>query len=131
MEDVSFPLDQAKGALHPFQESMQESSRPRRLEDQGEELNSNLVRQQPLPTDVRVQERELEKRAEAEKGRARNEPALEVPSQSIDLIDAEEEPLRENANNVNPLRGPRPSELRDDDATAVETERGQNISNLI
>ncbi|MCS5620486.1 MAG: hypothetical protein NZ656_00845, partial [Nitrospinaceae bacterium] len=93
--------------------------------------NSNQVRQQPRPTDVRIQERELEKRAEAEKGRARNEPALEVPSQSIDLIDADEEPLRENANSVNPLRGPRPSELRDDDATAVETERGQNISNLI
>ena len=131
MEDVSFPLDQAKGALRVFQESMQESSGPRRLEDQDEELNSNQVRQQPRPTDARVQEREMEKRAEAGKGRARNEPALEVPSQSIDLIDAEEEPLRENANNVNPLRGPRPSELRDDDATAVETERGQNISNLI
>ncbi len=90
MEDVSFPLDQAKGALRVFQESMQESSSPRRLEDQDEELNSNQVRQQPRPTDVRVQERELEKRAEAEKDRAQNEPALEIPSQSIDLLDAEE-----------------------------------------
>ena len=131
MEDVSFPLDQAKGALRVYQESMQESSGPRRLEDQDEEVNPNLVRQQPIPTDARVQEREMEERVEAEKGRARSDPALEVPSQSIDLIDADEEPLRENADNVNPLRGPRPSELRDDDATAVETERGQNISNLI
>ena len=131
MEDVSFPLDQAKGALRVFQESTQESSRPQRLENQGEELNSNQVRQQPRPTDARVQEREMKKRAEAEKVRAQNEPALEIPSQSIDLIDADEEPLRENADNVNPLRGPRPSKLRDDDATAVETERGQNISNLI
>ena len=131
MEDVSFPLDQAKGALRVYQESMQESSGPRRLEDQDEELNSDMVRQQPRPNDARVQEREMKRRAEAEKVRARNEPALEIPSQSIDLIDANEKPLRENEDNVNPLRGPRPSKLRDDDTTAVETERGQNISNLI
>ncbi len=93
-----------------------------------ERSEANL--EQTPPTDARVQQRIQEERVAEEETRVRNEPALETPSQNIDQVEPPKEPLQEAVDN-NPLRGPRPSELRDDDATAVETERGQNVSNLI
>ena len=85
---------------------------------------------QTPPTDSRIQQRIQEERVAEEESRARNEPALETPAPEIEPVGPPEEPLQEAVDN-NPLRGPRPSDLRDDDATAVETERGQNVSNLI
>ena len=72
-----------------------------------------------------------EARAAEEETRARNEPAFDTPAPEVEPFEGPPvEPL-EDAQDINPLRGPRPSELRDDDASAVETERGQNVSNLI
>jgi len=85
---------------------------------------------QTPPNDARIQQRIQEERVAEEESRIKNEPALETPAQNIDPVEDPEEPLQEAVDN-NPLRGPRPSDLRDDDATAVETERGQNVSNLI
>ena len=85
---------------------------------------------QTPPTDSRIQQRIQEERVAEEESRARNEPALETPAPEIEPVEPPEESLQEAVDN-NPLRGPRPSDLRDDDATAVETERGQNVSNLI
>ena len=87
--------------------------------------------EQAQPNDSRIQQRLQEDRAADEEFRAQNEPALETPAQNIDPVEEPPQPLEEAVDN-NPLRGPRPSELRDEsDATAFETERGQNISNLI
>ena len=100
------------------------SDPPSASEKSAEELD------QTPPNDARIQQRIQEERVAEEESRIKNEPALETPAQNIDPVEDPEEPLQEAVDN-NPLRGPRPSELRDDDATAVETERGQNVSNLI
>lgn len=94
-----------------------------------EERSAESLEQRP-DNDAKVQQRVQEARVAEEESRVKNEPALETPEQSIEQVEAPDEPLREAVDN-NPLRGPRPSELREDDASAVETERGQNISNLI
>jgi hypothetical protein len=92
-----------------------------------EDLQGNRVG----ASDARVQKNINEERAAEEADAARNDPAIDTPDQTIDQVEASEEPLQE-AQDINPLRGPRPSELKDDsDASAVETERGQNISSLI
>ncbi len=111
-----------------------------------ERLEQTIVRETPSPDesareeltgnrvsviDSRVQERISEERAAEEEDAIRNEPAIDTPEQAIDQIEEPENPIQEGLD-TNPLRGPRPSELRDDsDASAVETERGQNISSLI
>jgi len=100
------------------------SDPPSASEKSAEELD------QTPPNDARIQQRIQEERVAEEESRIKNEPALETPAQNIDPVEDPEEPLQEAVDN-NPLRGPRPSELRDDDASAVETERGQNVSNLI
>ena len=100
------------------------SDPPSASERSAEELD------QTPPNDARIQQRIQEERVAEEESRIKNEPALETPAQKIDPVEDPEEPLQEAVDN-NPLRGPRPSELRDDDASAVETERGQNVSNLI
>ena len=100
------------------------SDPPSASERSAEELD------QTPPNDARIQQRIQEARVAEEESRIKNEPALETPAQNIDPVEDPEEPLQEAVDN-NPLRGPRPSDLRDDDATAVETERGQNVSNLI
>ncbi len=100
------------------------SDPPSASEKSAEELD------QTPPNDARIQQRIQEERVAEEESRVKNEPALETPAQNIDPVEDPEEPLQEAVDN-NPLRGPRPSELRDDDASAVETERGQNVSNLI
>lgn len=100
------------------------SDPPSASERSAEELD------QTPPNDARIQQRIQEERAAEEESRVKNEPALETPAQNIDPVEDPEEPLQEAVDN-NPLRGPRPSELRDDDVLAVETERGQNVSNLI
>jgi hypothetical protein len=94
-----------------------------------EERSAENLEQRP-EVDARIQQRVQDDRAAEEETRVRNEPALESPPPEIDPVEPPVEPLREAVDN-NPLRGPRPSELREDDASAVETERGQNISNLI
>jgi len=92
-----------------------------------EELQGNRVSVQ----NPRVQELVNEANEAEEAERLRNEPAIETPDQTIEPIETQEEPIQEGLD-INPLRGPRPSELRDEsDASAVETERGQNISDLI
>lgn len=77
-------------------------------------------------TEIRTRER-----AEDAQEAVRNEPALEIPASNVEQIEEVRDPLLE-AQDANPLRAPGPSEIRDEpDATAVETERGQNVSNLI
>ncbi len=95
-----------------------------------EEIAGRSLEQRP-PNDAKVQERLQDKRVEEARARVKNEPALRTPPQKIKPVEKPKEPLREAVDN-NPLRGPRPSELKDEsDASAVETERGQNVSNLI
>ena len=69
--------------------------------------------------------------AEVAQEAARNEPPLDIPAADVEQIEEVSEPLQE-AQDTNPLRAPGPSEIRDEpDATAIETERGQNVSSLI
>ena len=78
-----------------------------------------------------VPEARSEQSAEDARKAARNEPPLDIPEGNVGQIDEIREPLQA-AQDTNPLRGPRPSEIRDEpDATAIETERGQNVSSLI
>lgn len=107
-------------SLKPF--DLQSSDESARAELQGNRVSAG---------DAKIQERLNEERAAEEADAVRNEPAIESPEQTIEPIESPEEPLKESLD-INPLRGPRLSELRDDsDASAVETERGQNISSLI
>ena len=57
---------------------------------------------------------------------------IDTPWQIIEPVEGRpKEPIKEGVD-INTLRGPRPSDLEDEsDASAVETERGQNISDLI
>lgn len=82
-------------------------------------------------TGSNVSETRAEDRAEDARQAARNEPPLDIPSSDVEPIEELQDPLEE-AQDTNPLRAPGPSEIRDEpDATAIETERGQNVSNLI
>ena len=80
---------------------------------------------------MNVPETRAEQRAEVAQEAARNEPPLDIPAADVEQIEEVREPLQE-AQDTNPLRAPGPSEIRDEpDATAIETERGQNVSSLI
>ena len=82
-------------------------------------------------TGASVPEARTEQRAEVAQEAARNEPPLDIPAADVEQIEEISEPLQE-AQDTNPLRAPGPSEIRDEpDATAIETERGQNVSSLI
>jgi len=128
-EDVNFPLDQTRNTS-TFQ-FLRESDRPRRIEDQVEELNNPGVRQQAgedlrNPTDLKNQEAK-QNIAEAERRELQASGYVADPDQ----IEGPENRIQEDLG-TNSLLGPRPSKLRDDyDASALETERGQNISSLI
>ena len=104
-----------------------EADLPSPDESAREDLRGNRV----SGSGIRSQESIPEERAAEAADAVRNEPAIVAPEQTIEPVEPVEEPLQE-AQDINPLRGPRPSELKDDsDASAVETERGQNISSLI
>ena len=78
-----------------------------------------------------IPEARAEQRAEDAREAARNEPPLDIPESYVEQIEEVRDPLQE-AKDTNPLRAPGPSEIRDEpDATTIETERGQNVSNLI
>jgi len=82
-------------------------------------------------TGASVPEARTEQRAEVAQEAARNEPPLDIPAADVEQIEEVSEPLQESQD-TNPLRAPGPSEIRDEpDATAIETERGQNVSSLI
>ena len=82
-------------------------------------------------TRANIPETRAEQRAEVAQEAARNEPPLDIPAADVGQIEEVREPLQE-AQDTNPLRAPGPSEIRDEpDATAIETERGQNVSSLI
>ena len=90
---------------------------PRPEETQRAELQENRVDASGTKIQKQVNEAKAEKAREA----VRNEPAIEIPSQKIEQVEPPEKPIEEGQD-VNPLRGPRPSELRDEsDASAVET----------
>ena len=73
----------------------------------------------------------VEERAEDAEQVARNEPPLDIPSMDLEPLEELRDPLEESQD-INRLKAPSPSEIRDEpDATAIETERGQNVSNLI
>ena len=158
-EDVNFPLDQTRNTstFQFLREALRESDRPRRIEDQEEELNNpdrarEEQEQQPVnalgglasrvelfqrvrqkagedlrnPTDLKNQEAK-QNIAEAERRELQVSRDLADP----DRIEEPENRIQEVLG-TNSLLGPQPSKLRDDsDASAVETERGQNISSLI
>ncbi|MBT7935016.1 MAG: hypothetical protein HN722_02355, partial [Nitrospina sp.] len=87
-----------------------------------ERSRTDLQRDETGDTDARIQQRVQEERETEARSRVRNEPALDTPEQDVEPV---EEPLQ-------PLPGSGSSESRDEsDATAVETERGQNVSDLI
>ena len=151
-EDVNFPLDQTRNTSK-FQ-FLRESDRPRRIGDQEEEFNNpgqarEEQEQQPVnalaglasrvelfegeagedlrnPTDLKNQEAK-QNIAEAERRELQASGYVADPDQ----IEGPENRIQEDLG-TNSLLGPRPSKLRDDyDASALETERGQNISSLI
>ena len=83
-------------------------------------------------SDSRVQELVNEQRAADVEDAVRNDHAIDTPDQTIEQFESEPKSPVQEGLDINPLLGPRPSELRDDsDASAVETERRQNISSLI
>ena len=155
VEDINFPEDQTRNtSMFKF---LRDSDRPRRIEDQEEELNNpdrarEEQEQQPVnelgslvslvelfqgvrqqvgedlrnPTDLKNQEAK-QNIAEAERRELQASRDVADP----DRIEEPENRIQEVLG-TNSLLGPRPSKLRDDsDASAVETERGQNISSLI
>ena len=106
-EDVNFHLDQTRNTstFQFLREALRESDRPRRIEDQ--EAKQNI--------------------AESERRELQTSRDVADP----DRIEGPEYRIQEGLG-TNSLLGPRPSKLRDDsDASAVETERGQNVSSLI
>ena len=133
-EVSSFPNDYQvnPSALRELVEAREEVGRPRRLAD-GKE-------------DLRNPERARETAAEEEKDVSRPdriEDRVEFTQDAFDQNQAAErnrtgtqteegrESLQE-AQDINPIREPRPSEIRDEpDGTAIETELGQNVSSLI
>jgi len=83
------------------------------------------------PTGVNLSEAMAEERTADARQEARNEPPLDIPSMDLQPLEELRDPLEE-AQDINQLKAPSPSEIRDEpDATAIETERGQNVSNLI
>lgn len=137
-EDPGRPLQGAPSIRQVAEEGAGPQGRERLEEDitadlpsPGESAREELQGNRVAASDARIQESLNEERAAEEADAVRNDPAIETPEQTIEPIETSQEPLEEAQDN-NPLRGPRPSELRDDsDASAVETERGQNISSLI
>lgn len=137
-ENPSRPLQGAPSIREVAEEGAGPQGRERLEEDitsdlpsPGESAREELQGNRVSAGDARLQERLNEERAAEEADAVRNEPAIETPEQTIDPIEEPENPIQEGLD-TNPLRGPRPSELRDDsDASAVETERGQNISSVI
>ena len=143
--DVNFPLDQTRNTSTSqfLREALQESDRPRRIEDQEQQPVNELgslawrlelfqdVRQQASkylrnPTDLKNQGAK-QNIAEAERRELQASRDMADP----DRIEEPENRIQEGLG-TNSLLGPQPSKLRDDsDASAVETERGQNISSLI
>ncbi|MBC8286215.1 MAG: hypothetical protein H8E42_01940 [Nitrospinae bacterium] len=91
-----------------------------------DDLQGNRVAVQ----DSRIQERVNEEKLAEEADRVRNEPAIDTPSQVVEPVERPVEPIKDGLD-TNPLRGPRPSETRDATGSSVETERGQNVSELI
>ena len=82
-------------------------------------------------TGANIPEDRAEEKAEDARQAARNEPPLDIPSMDLEPLEELRDPLEETQD-TNRLEAPRPSEIRDEpDATAIETERGQNVSNLI
>ena len=82
-------------------------------------------------TGANIPEARAEEKAEDARQAARNEPPLDIPSMDLEPLEELRDPLEETQD-TNRLEAPRPSEIRDEpDATAIETERGQNVSNLI
>jgi hypothetical protein len=82
-------------------------------------------------TGASVSETRAEQRTEVAQEAARNEPPLDILAADVEQIEEVSEPLQEDQD-TNPLRALGPSEIRDEpDATAIETERGQNVSSLI
>jgi hypothetical protein len=154
-EDINFPIDQTRNtSMFQF---LRESDRLGRIENQEEGLNnpdraSEEQEQQPVneleslesrvelfqgvrqeasedlrnPTDLKNQEAK-QNIAEAERRELQASRDMADP----DRIEEPENRIQEGLG-TNSLLGPQPSKLRDDsDASAVETERGQNISSLI
>ena len=144
-EDVNFPLDQTRNTstFQFLREALRESDRPRRIEDQEQQPVNELGSLVPLielfqgvrqqvgedlrnPTDLKNQEAK-QNIAEAERRELQASRDVADP----DWIEEPENRIQEVLG-TNSLLGPQPSKLRDDsDASAVETERGQNISSLI
>ncbi len=116
--------------------SDQQSNRiEERIETSGSEVTGQVeveVQESELSeTGANVTERADERRTEEAEEAARNEPPLDIPAPDVEAVVESREPLEESQD-TNPLRAPGPSEIRDEpDAAAVETERGQNVSNLI
>ncbi len=135
--------DQASQARAAREESTEVADAPEQqnvqLQQRVEEDNAEIrgteeveVQENSLSeTGANVPETRADQRAEDARQAARNEPPLEIPGSDVEQIEEAPDPLREAQDN-NPLRAPGPSAIRDEpDATAIETERGQNVSNLI
>ena len=95
-----------------------------------ESAKADLQDNRVAASDTRIQERVNEEKAAEEADRVKNEPALDTPAQVIEPIERPAEPIKDGLD-TNPLQGPRPSEIRDASGSSVETERGQNVSELI
>ena len=138
-ENPSRPLQGAPSIREVAEEGAGPQGRERLEEDitsdlpsPGESAREELQGNRVAASDARIQESVNEERAAEEEDAVRNDPAIETPEQTIEQVEGEPESPVQEGLDINPLRGPRPSELRDDsDASAVETERGQNISSLI
>jgi hypothetical protein len=114
-EDLRNPIDLNN------QEAKQDIAEAERREFQGSHIVEGVDRIDSVQEEVAVEEEDA----------VRNEPAIGTYEQSIEPTEESENPIQEGLG-ASSLLGPQPSELREDsDASAVETERGQNISSLI
>lgn len=136
-EDPSRPLKGAPSIRDVGEEGLGPQGRERLEENlksdapsAEERVKASLENSDIGEIDSKVQERLQEERVEEARKAVREEPALETPRQTIEPIETPEEPIKEGLD-TNPLRGPGPSELKRPSGEAVETERGQNVSNLI
>ena len=130
--------DIAEAERREFQSNRQEvsedaSTESRNLRSQGYAGANELGRvSEGFVQDSRVQELVNEQRVADVEDAVRNDHAIDTPDQTIEQFEGEPKSPVQEGLDINPFRGPRPSEFRDDsDASAVETERRQNISSLI
>jgi hypothetical protein len=139
-DPTQIDLESLESRVELFQGARQQADKdlrnPTDLKNQGSKQEIAEAERRELQGSREVADADLidsvqEGVAVEEEDAVRNEPAIGTNEQTTEPIEELENRIQEDLV-TNSSLGPQPSELRDDsDASAVETERGQNISSLI